>query len=425
MPVALPPLVSLAVSLVPGLAKRVADRVLPGVEQKLSDTVSKVLGTDDVVVAEQKLQDPKIAGELRIRLAEIEVEADKVAAEAEAKRRSDELDRFRTEIADMQHARGSMLDLVRAESPMAWGPVAVSLVVVVGFFGTLLYLISLMWLPASEANTAVMQIVNIAVGALTAGFATVVSFWLGSSDGSRQKDRSTVQAQSVIAEAQAQSARTTREIVTEQTRQTAAILERVVTAPPPQAPPPPAAAPAVAAAPVTGLRPKDARQFGRCADLVFGHEGASVTGTGEGARNLGIPLKMLAAFRGVPATAESLQALTRDEAREILRANYWNALNCDNLPAGVDLVVFDFAVSVGTSVAGKLLQKVVHVEQDGEVGTITTGAARAIDAGHIVNVFSDGRLDFYRTLPDWEARKDALTRRTQEMREAALDMLRG
>ena len=93
--------------------------------------------------------------------------------------------------------------------------------------------------------------------------------------------------------------------------------------------------------------------------------------------------------------------------------------------SGVDLVVFDFAVSVGPSVAGKLLQKVVHVEQDGEVGTITTGAARAIDAGHIVNVFSDGRLDFYRTLPDWEARKDALTRRTQEMREAALDMLRG
>ena len=423
MPVALPPLVSLAVSLVPGLAKRVADRVLPGVEQKLSDTVSKVLGTDDVVVAEQKLQDPKIAGELRIRLAEIEVEADKVAAEAEAKRRSDELDRFRTEIADMQHARGSMLDLVRAESPMAWGPVAVSLVVVCGFFGTLLYLITLMRLPESQANTAVIQIVNIAVGALTAGFATVVSFWLGSSDGSRQKDRSTVQAQSVIAEAQAQSARTTREIVTEQTRQTAAILERVVTTPPP-APAPPAA-PAVAAAPVTGLRPKDARQFGRCADLVFGHEGAVVTPDGEGARTLGIPLKMLAAFRGVPVTAESLQALTRDEAREILRANYWNALNCDNLPAGVDLVVFDFAVSVGTSPAAKLLQKVVHVEQDGEVGTITTGAARAIDASHIVNVFSDGRLEFYRTLPDWEARKDTLTRRTQDMREAALDMLRG
>ena len=80
---------------------------------------------------------------------------------------------------------------------------------------------------------------------------------------------------------------------------------------------------------------------------------------------------------------------------------------------------------VGTSPAAKLLQKVVHVEQDGEVGTITTGAARAIDASHIVNVFSDGRLEFYRTLPDWEARKDILTRRTQEMRKAALDILRG
>lgn len=382
--------------------------------------MQQVLGTDDVVVAEQKLQDPKVAAELRVRLAEIEVEADRVQAEADAKRRADELDRFRTEIADMQHARGNLLDLVRAESPMAWGPVAVSLVVVCGFFGTLLYLIQLMRLPESQANTAVIQIVNIAVGALTAGFATVVSFWLGSSDGSRQKDRSAVQAQSAMAQVQAQSARVTREIVSEQTRQTAALLERVVA---PPTPPAPAEAP-----PLTGIRPKDARQFGRCADLVFGHESAAepVRGAeGDGARRLGIPLKMLAAFRGVPVTPEGLQTLTRDEAREILRANYWNALNCDNLPAGVDLVVFDFAVTVGSSPAAKLLQKVVHVEQDGEVGTITTGAARSIDPSHVVNVFSDGRIEFYRTLPDWEARKDALTRRTQEIREAALEMLRG
>ncbi|MBL9060405.1 MAG: hypothetical protein JNK88_10335, partial [Mangrovicoccus sp.] len=318
MPVILPPLVSLAVSLVPGLAKRLADRVLPGVEQKLTDTVQQVLGTDDVVVAEQKLQDPKVAAELRVRLAEIEVEADRVQAEADAKRRADELERFRAEIADMQQARSNMLDLVRAESPLAWGPVAVSLVVVVGFFGTLLYLIQLMRLPESQANTAVIQIVNIAVGALTAGFATVVSFWLGSSDGSRQKDRSAVQAQSAMAQVQAQSARVTREIVSEQTRQTAALLERVVAAP---------VAPAAATAeapPITGVRPKDARQFGRCADLVFGQESAAVPlrgADGDGARHLGIPLKMLAAFRGVPVTPEGLQNLTRDEAREILRGN--------------------------------------------------------------------------------------------------------
>jgi hypothetical protein len=40
-----------------------------------------------------------------------------------------------------------------------------------------------------------MQIINITVGALAAGFATVISFWLGSSQGSRAKDAATIQLQ--------------------------------------------------------------------------------------------------------------------------------------------------------------------------------------------------------------------------------------
>ena len=36
-----------------------------------------------------------------------------------------------------------------------------------------------------QENQTAFQLINITIGALTAAFATVVSFWLGSSQGSR------------------------------------------------------------------------------------------------------------------------------------------------------------------------------------------------------------------------------------------------
>ena len=55
------------------------------------------------------------------------------------------------------------------------------------------FLFVLVWLywgrPArGNQNDFVVQIINIVVGALTAAFATVVNFWLGSSAGSQKKD---------------------------------------------------------------------------------------------------------------------------------------------------------------------------------------------------------------------------------------------
>ena len=49
-------------------------------------------------------------------------------------------------------------------------------------------------------NNFIVQIINIAVGALTAAFATVVNFWLGSSAGSRKKDDASLTLQQAQAE---------------------------------------------------------------------------------------------------------------------------------------------------------------------------------------------------------------------------------
>lgn len=421
------PLIAIAVNLLPDLAKRLTKGSQPETQGLVEAILQEVLGTDDPIVAERRSKDAQVAGKLRIRLAEVENLAARQDHDAEQNARQMQLDTLRTQmegdaskrdadmkilqtrLKDQQNARGTFLDLSKGDSPFAWGPVVVSVVVTVGFFATLITLITLirggLGTSANPADQMVLQIVNIAVGALTAGFATVVSFWLGSSDGSRRKDINAIQVQSNAAQLQ-------REIVSEQSRHTAAMLASVTHQ-------------TKAAAPVNIQRPKDPGQFARCLEIILGHEGGFADHPRDpgGATNMGMTQKTLEAWRGVPVTKEDIRNLTAQEASEIYRASYWNALNCDNLPAGVDLIAFDFGVNAGVSRSAKILQKVVFVEQDGQIGQITLGAARTLDPGEIISAMSDARMDYYRGLPDWKTFKTGWTRRTGESRAAALGMI--
>jgi len=413
------PLVSLAISQLPGLAKRIADRVLPDVEQKVAETVRDFLGTDDPQQATRELEDPKIAAELRVRLAEIEAEADRREAELQQKEREAQIDAIRVQfdqlkavLGDKQDARATMTGLARLNSPLAWGPVIVSAVVTLGFFTVLVYLISAGLDPASQADQALLQIVNIAVGALTAGFATVVSFWLGSSSGSRNKDDIALQTQSQVAAMQRDSLTATERIVDNQSRQARELIERVAREP---------ARPAAAPAPK-----KSTRQFHRCIDKILAHEGGYVDHPDDpgGATNMGITFNTLRAWRGEAITKDDVRDLSEEEAREIYRANYWNALNCDQLPVGVDLATFDFGVNAGVRRAAKMLQKIVAVEADGQIGPITLGAVNQNEPDYLIKHFSDARLSYYRSLPHWDTFGRGWARRTAETRDAALEMLR-
>ena len=77
-----------------------------------------------------------------------------------------------------------MVDLVKSGSAIAWGAPLVSAIVTAGFF---IFLIVLIHTDLRD-NPTVANVINITVGALAAAFATVVNFWLGSSQGSRDKD---------------------------------------------------------------------------------------------------------------------------------------------------------------------------------------------------------------------------------------------
>lgn len=88
---------------------------------------------------------------------------------------------------------------------------------------------------------------------------------------------------------------------------------------------------------------------------IFKHEGGYVDHPKDpgGATNMGITFGTLKAWRKKPITKRDVQRLTKSEAMDIYRANYWDKLKCDNRPGGVDLVAMDSGVNSGIGRARK------------------------------------------------------------------------
>jgi lysozyme family protein len=60
---------------------------------------------------------------------------------------------------------------------------------------------------------------------------------------------------------------------------------------------------------------------------------------------------------------QSVRLISEDEVRAIYRRNYWDAMKCGTLPAGIDFCVFDAAVNSGTGRAAKWLAHATSVDK--------------------------------------------------------------
>ena len=141
-----------------------------------------------------------------------------------------------------------------------------------------------------------------------------------------------------------------------------------------------------------------------------------------GATNLGITHRTLAAFRGRSVTKADVRALTHDEAAKIYKLRYWDKIEGDALPLGVDLAVFDYAVNSGPAKAAKALQKIVGVTADGVIGMDTLDAAKARDPSELINAICDERLAFVKRLKTWRAFGKGWSSRIAAVRKTALKM---
>lgn len=87
--------------------------------------------------------------------------------------------------------------------------------------------------------------------------------------------------------------------------------------------------------------------------------------------------------------------LTKEQAIQIYRKDYWEPCFCDRLPQTLKLVVFDCAVNQGKSFAIKTLQLCVNVVQDGVMGPKTIAAFLIHDDQELLMSYLSERMVGY------------------------------
>jgi uncharacterized protein (TIGR02594 family) len=138
-----------------------------------------------------------------------------------------------------------------------------------------------------------------------------------------------------------------------------------------------------------------------------------------GATFRGITLATFAADRGKTLTAETaprlraeLAALSDADTAGLYRRRYWQRAGCERLPMALAVMTFDAAVNQGPVTAVRLLQTVLSVTVDGELGPATEAAVGAASDARQLPARQRYRQtrNFDRFGRGWLARVDATER---------------
>lgn len=137
--------------------------------------------------------------------------------------------------------------------------------------------------------------------------------------------------------------------------------------------------------------------FDAAFDLVMKSEGGYVWDKDDagGETNLGVTAGAWSAYIGRPIELGEMKALTKNTVKPFYKEMYWDKVKGDDLPAGVDYAVFDFAVNAGVSRAAKFLQRSVGAVDDGVVGGGTLGKVAVTNKQRLLDAFADQKQRFY------------------------------
>ena len=134
--------------------------------------------------------------------------------------------------------------------------------------------------------------------------------------------------------------------------------------------------------------------------LMLKSEGGFVNHPSDpgGMTNLGVTKATWENWVGRASDEAEMRSLTPEKVEPLYKKKYWDAVRGDNLPVGLDYLMFDFAVNAGPGRAIKVMQSAVGVTPDGGFGPMTLAAVQAIDPVELIEKFSQAKEDFYRSL---------------------------
>lgn len=124
----------------------------------------------------------------------------------------------------------------------------------------------------------------------------------------------------------------------------------------------------------------------------------------------------------------SVKSITDIELAAIYKRDYWDKVRGDDMPAGLDYCLFDFAVNSGAARAARYLQSALGVAADGQIGAVTLSAIKALDRDAIcgraglIDQVCDARLAFLKRLPIFDTFGKGWSARVSDVRAKAKAM---
>lgn len=136
--------------------------------------------------------------------------------------------------------------------------------------------------------------------------------------------------------------------------------------------------------------------------LLLGHEGSySDHPSDKGGKTMWGVTERVARSHGFTG---DMRTLTRDDAKRIYRADYWEPVRADELPHQVRFDVFDGAVNSGVKQSIKWLQQasdLTGLEVDGVFGRQTLSAVNSRTPDRLSKHYNGYRLRYMKNLGNW------------------------
>ena len=114
--------------------------------------------------------------------------------------------------------------------------------------------------------------------------------------------------------------------------------------------------------------------------------------------NWGISAPVYEEWIGRPPTTADMQSMSHQEAKQILKARFWDVIQGDSIAnQSVANILFDGRVNHGRS-GVKILQRVLKVKVDGVVGNQTLSAVNRANPNRLFNAYKEARRRYYHAI---------------------------
>ena len=167
-------------------------------------------------------------------------------------------------------------------------------------------------------------------------------------------------------------------------------------------------------------------KFSEAVEVILHHEGGYVNHPKDpgGETNLGVTKRVYEDFGG----EKEMKDLTKEDVEPIYKKNYWDRVKGDDLPEGLDLCIFDFAVNAGPGRAAKFIQRLVNTTVDGGIGPNTLKCindyVKENTIEETIEKYQTMRQEYYESLSTFKTFGRGWTRRVDEVTEKAISWIR-